>query len=60
MDFLFNHWEQLTGIAFFLYEVIARKVPTSKDISIINGIKEIADIAIRNKKRDLNGSTGIH
>lgn len=60
MQFIIQHWELISSIGLSLYEIIARKAPTQKDISLINGIKSIADTLIRNVKSQDENGTSFH
>jgi hypothetical protein len=54
LDFLSSNWMMISPI---IYEIAARLFPTPKDISIINGIKSLADSVIPNLKK---GSDQTH
>ena len=50
IDFIKNNWVFIITSLIGIAEIIVRLTPTKKDNSIVNIIKQIFDVIIKNKK----------
>lgn len=48
VQFILSNWDTILGLGSVVWETIARVAPTKKSLSIINGIKKVADVVVPN------------
>jgi len=51
IEFVNENWLVILTIAVAIYEIIARRIPTTGNWSIIHLLAQIADIIIKNKAK---------
>ena len=51
MDWINENLATLASLGIGLYEIIARKKPTEKDISILSNVMKVISVVLPNKKK---------